>query len=254
MLESVQGTASPLPVSIMSVCFWLPLGNEKKNRSLRLSAHVTPSLTRHPPSLVHPRPHHPPPSTRTDKHTLAQVDLFVKHMKTTHKNVKRSTRSRHQTTGLKSRFTVQDTSRQSSGAVWKSRWPSWAFRPNEPYGFCGRKATLNHASALVTVCPLYDIRGHETLHHHHHQDTLFMFKIFCSGRVALGESARLKCSISGSGRSCCLTCFRLQRENLSHAAMGSLQREPYPIGTCGRGGSAWLTPLVNNSATFYWSR
>ena len=42
---------------------------------------------------------------------------------------------------------------QSSGTVWKSRWPSWAFRPNEPYGFCGRKATLNHAHALVTVCP-----------------------------------------------------------------------------------------------------
>ena len=41
------------------------------------------------------------------------------------------------------------------GAVWNSRWPSWAFRPNEPYGFCGRKATLNHASALVTVCPWY---------------------------------------------------------------------------------------------------
>ena len=34
---------------------------------------------------------------------------------------------------------------QSSGAVSKSRWPTWAFRPNEPYGFCGRKATLNHA-------------------------------------------------------------------------------------------------------------
>ena len=32
---------------------------------------------------------------------------------------------------------------QSSGAVWKSRWPSWAPRPNEPYSFCGRKATLN---------------------------------------------------------------------------------------------------------------
>ena len=42
---------------------------------------------------------------------------------------------------------------QSSGAVWKSRWPSWAPRPNEPYGFCGRKATLNHAYTLVTVCP-----------------------------------------------------------------------------------------------------
>ena len=27
-----------------------------------------------------------------------------------------------------------------------SKWPSWAPRPNEPnYGFCGRKATSNHA-------------------------------------------------------------------------------------------------------------
>ena len=34
---------------------------------------------------------------------------------------------------------------ESSGAVWESRWPSWAPRPNEPYGFCGRKATVNHA-------------------------------------------------------------------------------------------------------------
>ena len=34
---------------------------------------------------------------------------------------------------------------QSSGAVWKSRWLSWAACPNEPYSFCGRKATLNHA-------------------------------------------------------------------------------------------------------------
>ena len=41
---------------------------------------------------------------------------------------------------------------QSSGAVRESRWASWAPRPNEPYGFCGRKATLNHAYALVTVC------------------------------------------------------------------------------------------------------
>ena len=42
---------------------------------------------------------------------------------------------------------------QTSGTVCYSRWPSWAFRPNEPYGFCGRKAVLNHASALATVCP-----------------------------------------------------------------------------------------------------
>ena len=31
--------------------------------------------------------------------------------------------------------------------------PGLSFRPDEPYGFCGRKATLNRASALVTVCP-----------------------------------------------------------------------------------------------------
>ena len=30
---------------------------------------------------------------------------------------------------------------------------SWAFRPNEPCGFRGRKAILNSASALVTICP-----------------------------------------------------------------------------------------------------
>ena len=42
---------------------------------------------------------------------------------------------------------------QSSGAVRKSRWPSWAFRPNEPYGFRARKAILNHAHALVSSSP-----------------------------------------------------------------------------------------------------
>ena len=36
-------------------------------------------------------------------------------------------------------------STESSEAEYKSRWSSWAFRLNEPYGFCGRKATLNHA-------------------------------------------------------------------------------------------------------------
>ena len=43
----------------------------------------------------------------------------------------------------------------SSGAVSKSRWTSWAVRPNEPSGFRGHKAILNHASALVTACPQY---------------------------------------------------------------------------------------------------
>ena len=30
-----------------------------------------------------------------------------------------------------------------------------------PYGFCGRKTTLNRASALVTVCPQY-VNRHPT--------------------------------------------------------------------------------------------
>ena len=42
---------------------------------------------------------------------------------------------------------------QSSGAVSKSRWPSWAVRPNEPPGFRGRKAVLNNDHALVSACP-----------------------------------------------------------------------------------------------------
>ena len=37
----------------------------------------------------------------------------------------------------------------------ESRWPSWAVSPNEPSGFHGRKELLNHASALVTTCPIY---------------------------------------------------------------------------------------------------
>ena len=44
---------------------------------------------------------------------------------------------------------------QSSGAVWKSKWPSWAFHPDEPYSFCGHKAILNCVLPLVKVCPLY---------------------------------------------------------------------------------------------------
>ena len=39
----------------------------------------------------------------------------------------------------------------SLGAVLELRWPSWAVRPNEPYGFCGCKAILNHAHALVSM-------------------------------------------------------------------------------------------------------
>ena len=43
-------------------------------------------------------------------------------------------------------------------------WPSWAARPNEPSGFRGRKAILNHASALVSACPCQltseDIKQH----------------------------------------------------------------------------------------------
>ena len=47
--------------------------------------------------------------------------------------------------------------------MWESRWPSWAVRPNEPSGFLGRKAISNHASALVSACPLYVNRHPRTL-------------------------------------------------------------------------------------------
>ena len=48
----------------------------------------------------------------------------------------------------------QDTllTMHSSGAVWESRWTSWAVRPNEPSGFRGYKDLLHRASALVTTC------------------------------------------------------------------------------------------------------
>ena len=50
--------------------------------------------------------------------------------------------------GRKATFTEEVTvSQQSSGYVWKSRWPSWA---PLPYGLCGRKATFAEA---VTVFP-----------------------------------------------------------------------------------------------------
>ena len=41
--------------------------------------------------------------------------------------------------------------KQSTGAMPKSRWPSWAPRPNESYGLCGRKATLSLAYALISL-------------------------------------------------------------------------------------------------------
>ena len=54
-------------------------------------------------------------------------------------------------------------SHHSSGAVWESRWLSWVVRPNEPSDFRGRKAILNHASAVVSACPWYVSRHLRTL-------------------------------------------------------------------------------------------
>ena len=45
------------------------------------------------------------------------------------------------------------TELRAAGAVCKSRWPSWVLRPNEPHGFRGRKAILNHDHVLVSACP-----------------------------------------------------------------------------------------------------
>ena len=51
----------------------------------------------------------------------------------------------------------------SWGAVWESRWPSWAVGPNEPYGFHGRKAPCSHIGlSLSLICQLTseDIKQH----------------------------------------------------------------------------------------------
>ena len=43
---------------------------------------------------------------------------------------------------------IRETDRKQTLIVQElceSRWPSWAVRPNEPSGFRGRKAILNHA-------------------------------------------------------------------------------------------------------------
>ena len=39
------------------------------------------------------------------------------------------------------------------------------FRPNEPYGFCGRKATLNRAYSYTLVICQPDIRGRDIKHY-----------------------------------------------------------------------------------------
>ena len=59
---------------------------------------------------------------------------------------------------VKHRWSRTSSVFQSSGAVWKLRGPSWAFRPkycNSPYGLCGRKATLNLkciGAYITTTC------------------------------------------------------------------------------------------------------
>ena len=59
---------------------------------------------------------------------------------------------------------------QNSGAVWKSRWPSWAFRPNKPYGFCGRKATIKpclgigHSFSLICQPTSEDMKLYIIIH------------------------------------------------------------------------------------------
>ena len=51
----------------------------------------------------------------------------------------------------------------SSGGAWKSKWPSWAFRPNEPCDFCGRKATLTMLRHWPQFVPNMSTRHPRTL-------------------------------------------------------------------------------------------
>ena len=47
----------------------------------------------------------------------------------------------------RNRFLVQELCESRGGS------PGLSVRPNEPSAFRGRKAILNHASALVSACP-----------------------------------------------------------------------------------------------------
>ena len=66
-------------------------------------------------------------------------------------------------------------------------------RPNEPYGFRGPKATLNHASALVSACPQYVNRHPRTLSNTTEPRPLYLLRVVVpldeprTGREDLGH-------------------------------------------------------------------
>ena len=49
--------------------------------------------------------------------------------------------------------TTRDKIVRLAGSIVQELCESRGGRPNEPSGFRGRKAILNHASALVSACP-----------------------------------------------------------------------------------------------------
>ena len=52
----------------------------------------------------------------------------------------------------------------SSGAVWESRWQSWAVCPNQPYGFCGRKV-IGLSMSLICQPTSEDNKQHNRVMH-----------------------------------------------------------------------------------------
>ena len=83
----------------------------------------------------------------------------------------------------------------SSGAVWESRWPSWAVRPNESSGFRGHKELLNHASALVSTCPQYVNWHPRTLSNttYHAKSLLHLFFFFLVQSTSAGYNSIALC-------------------------------------------------------------
>ena len=61
------------------------------------------------------------------------------------------------------------------------RWPSWAFRPNKPYGFCGHKSNIEPCSriglSLSVICQLMseDIKQHNSKKKKKKEKELFFF-------------------------------------------------------------------------------
>ena len=90
---------------------------------------------------------------------------------------------------------------ESSGAVWKSRWPSWAFHPNDSKMSLMVSVDIKQHWAMLKCWSQFvpnistDIKGHEALLHNQHskQSSGAVWKPLVD---ILGTWAKLVCAVS----------------------------------------------------------